>query len=70
MDHLAAQTVHQGVILALRVDDDDIIIGGQGNIGDFPFRRKTLAGTRYPKDEPVAVQEAHPVGKDQVLGDC
>ena len=68
-DHLAAHSLRNHCVLALRVDDDNIVIGAGGDGYDLLLGEEGLARTGYAHKKSVAVEQALSVYGDQVLGD-
>ena len=55
LDDLALQTLHQRVILALRIADGDVVLGDEKGIGNFSLGREGLATARGAQDQAVRV---------------
>ena len=55
LDNLALQTLHQGVILTLRIADGDVVLGDEKGICNFSLGRKGLAAARGAQDQAVRV---------------
>ena len=60
---------HQVPILALGVDDDNIIVGRQGDKGDKLLHGEGLAGAGDAQDEAVGVEEILAVADQKVFAD-
>ena len=56
-------------VLPFRVDDDNIVVGGQGDKGNGLLHGKGLAGAGHAQDKAVGVQQLLPVADQQVFGD-
>ena len=54
-DHLAVKALYQRGILRFRITDNDIIICHEVGIGDLPFCREGLAGSRRAENQAVRV---------------
>ena len=67
--HFAAQPFDQGPVLAFRVDYDDIVIGGQGQIDHLPLGGEGLAGAGHTQHKAVAVEQFLSIGNDEIFGD-
>ena len=67
--HLAAQPFDEGPVLRLRVDYDDIVIGGEGQIDHLPLGGEGLAGAGHAQHEAVSVEQFFPVCDDEILAD-
>ena len=67
-DDLAAQRPHQRAILALRVDDNNVMVSGKGKGRDLLFRGHGLAGAGHAEDKAVAVHQRATVADDEVVG--
>ena len=68
-DDFAAQRPHQRAILALRVDDDNVMVGGKGEGRDLLLCRHGFAGAGHAENEAVAVHQGATVADDEVVGD-
>ena len=69
IDHLAAQALNQRAIFAFGIDNDDIVVRGEGNAGDLLLGGEGLAGAGDAQNEAVSVQQFLPVGNDEVFAD-
>ena len=69
LHHLAAQPLHQGTILTFRIDDQDVILGREGQGGNLPFGGKGFAGAGHAQNKSVAVEELLAVGNDEIFAD-
>ena len=76
LDHLAAQPLDEWPVLALRVDDDDVvrrpavtILRRQGQPHHLPLGGEGLAGAGHAEDKAVGVEQLPAVGEDEVLAD-
>ena len=61
------QAAHKGVILRFRVADDDVVVGNEKSVCDFPLRRKALAASGCSQDKPVRVFQPLAVTEDHVV---
>ena len=67
---MAAQLLHQGRILVLRVADDDVVLGHQHDKGDLSLAAHGFSAAGCAKHKAVgtaelfAVQQNHVVGED------
>ncbi|CAN4046380.1 Thioredoxin reductase, partial [Dysosmobacter welbionis] len=68
-DYLAAQPLHQGRILVLRVADDDIVLGHQHDKGDLPFAAHGFAAARRAEHKAVGTAGLLAVQQDHVVGE-
>ena len=66
---LAAQAFDQRAVLRFRVDDNNVVIGGQRKLRDFALGGKGLAGTGDTEDEAIAVEQFFSVCQNEVFGD-
>ena len=64
--HLTAQCADQRCILALRVYDDDVIVSGECDRGDFLFCGKRFTRPGHAEDKAVAVEKLPAVADDKV----
>lgn len=55
LDDLALQTLHQRVILALRIADGDVVLGDEKGIGDLALGGEGLAAARGAQDQAIRV---------------
>ena len=68
-DHLAAKGFGQIAELRLRVENENVILGGECNLHDFFLGAHALAGAGHAQTEAVAVQQQAAVRHDHVLAD-
>ena len=52
---LTAQPLDQGIILRLRVCTENIVIGGEEHVGDFPLCGEGLAAAGCAEDKPIGI---------------
>ena len=55
LNDLALQALDQGVILALRIADGDVVLGDEKGIGDLTLCGEGLAAARGAQDQAVRV---------------
>ena len=60
------QAAHKGVIFRFRVADDDVVVGNEKSVCDFPLRRKALATSGGAEDQPVGVFQPLAVTEDHI----
>ena len=65
---LAAQCPRNGRILALGVDDDNIVVGGQRDVCDGIFHRYGFTGTGHAEIERMGRDQPLAVANQQVFG--
>ena len=68
-DHLAAEGFGQIAELRLRVENENVILGGKRNLHDFFLGAHALAGTGHAQTETVAVEQQAAIRHDHVLAD-
>ena len=68
-DHLAAQPLHQGRILVLRVADDDIVLGHQHDKGDLPLAAHGFTAAGRAEHKAVGTAGLLAVQQDHVVGE-
>ena len=68
IDGFAAHRLAERRILALRINDDNIVVCPKSKIGEFLLCRHTFAAARNAEDKPVAVEQIFPVADDKVVG--
>ena len=56
-DDLAAKGFHQKAEFGFRIQNQDIVVGGQGDADDFFLGGEGFAGTGNAKAEAVAVEQ-------------
>ena len=66
-DNLAAQCPYQLPIFTLRVNDDNIMVGGERQRGDLLLCRHRLAGAGHTGNKAVAVEQISAVADDEVM---
>ena len=67
-DHLAAQRFRQEAKFGFGVQDEDIVIGGQGNADNLLLGGEGFAGSADTQTETVPVEESAAVRHNHVLG--
>ena len=68
-DHLAAKGFGQIAELRLRVENENVILGGECNLHDFFLGAHALAGAGHAQTETVAVEQQATIRYDHVLAD-
>ena len=68
-DHLAAKGFGQIAELRLRVENENVILGGERDLHDFFLGAHALAGAGHAQTETVAVEQQAAIGYDHVLAD-
>ena len=68
LDHRAAQGPGDGAVLPLGVDDDDIVVGAHGHIGDRALHAHGFAGAGHAQDKGVGGDEALAVTDQGIFG--
>lgn len=53
--------------LGFGVADDNIVVGNEENVCDFPFCRKGFTASRSSQDKPVWVFELLPVAQNHIV---
>ena len=69
VDDLAAESLHKRRILTLRVDDDNVGIAVEHQIGDLALACERFTGTGNTEDERITVEQIPAVGNDHVIAD-
>lgn len=69
VDDLSAERLNKRRILTLRVDDDNVRVPVQHEVGNLALAGKRLTGAGYAEDERVAVEQAATVGDDHIVAD-
>ena len=67
---IGTQRRYQCAVFVLRVTDQNLILGGQQNIGDLLFGEEGLACTGNTKQHRGLVQQVRLIAKNEVVGDC
>ena len=67
-DDLAAQRPHQLAVFAFRIDNDNIVVGREGQRGHFLLCRHALAGAGHAGNKAVAVEQVSSIADDKVVG--
>ena len=68
-DDLAAEGFGQIAELRLRVENENVILGGERDLHDFFLGAHALAGTRNAQTEAVAVEQQAAIRHDHILAD-
>jgi len=68
-DDFTAKGFGQIAELRLRVENENVILGGKRDLHDFFLGAHALAGTRNAQTETVAVEQQPPICHDHVLAD-
>ena len=68
-DDLTAEGFHQMSEFGFHVQNQDVILRGQGDLSDFLFGTHGLAGAGYAQAEAVAVKQLSAIHHDTVLAD-
>ena len=68
-DDFTAKGFGQIAELRLRVEDEDVILGGERDLHDFFLGAHALAGTGHAQTETVAVEQQAAIRHDHVLAD-
>ena len=68
-DHRAAQCLDQRRVFSLRVQNDDVIVGGQGDGNDQQLGKEGFAGTGNAQKHHGLVQQVVHIAENQIVGD-